>query len=181
MMQHIMNKAKPVRLVIFDIDGVFTAGQLFYSDSGHWIKAFHAQDGIGVKLLQAVDITVGIITSHQSALITSRMNDLGIQYVYQGCKQKTPAYLELLEKLQLQDEQVCYVGDDLPDIPLLARAGLGICVANAVPLVKQYAIHETSATGGHGAVREICEFILRSQNKYEQAVAPYLPAGEIMK
>ncbi len=177
-MQKIINKAKPIRLVIFDIDGVFTAGQLFYSDSGNWIKAFHAQDGIGVKLLQAVDITIGIITSHQSDLITSRMKDLGVQYVYQGCKQKMPAYLELLEKLQLQDEQVCYVGDDLPDIPLLARAGFSVSVTNAVPLVKQYANYETRAAGGQGAVREVCELILQAQGKYEQAVAPYLPAGE---
>lgn len=174
MKQTVYDKAKEIQLIIFDVDGILTDGRLFYSDSGYGIKAFHVHDGIGVKCLQAGEIEIGIITTHQSAMIDKRMQDLGIQHVYQGYHNKRPAYDELLSKLNLTPEKVCYVGDDLPDLPLMMRSRLGITVPNAVRDVKQRACWQTEARGGKGAVREIAEMILTAQNKWQNILGRYL-------
>lgn len=163
-MPTIVEKAKKIKLAIFDVDGILTEGHLFYTDEKIQIKSFHVHDGLGLQLLRRSGIAVAVITSHESTLITKRMQDLNIQHVYQGKKNKIPAYNELLETLQLTPEEVCYVGDDLPDLALIRRSGLGVTVPNAVPFVKQYADWITTAYGGKGAVREICEFIMQAQN-----------------
>lgn len=173
-MERILEKAAKIKLAIFDVDGVLTDGNLYYTDSAVDFKAFHAHDGLGIKLLQQSGVEIGIITSHQSPMITRRMAALGIQHVFQGQQHKLAAYQQLLTELQLTDENVCYVGDDLPDLPLIRRVGLGIAVANAVPFVRQHAHWQTSERGGHGAVREVCELIMRAQDTWQTMHDQYL-------
>ena len=168
------DKARDIKLIIFDVDGILTNGHLYYSDDGIGMKAFHVHDGVGIKLLQAGGIEVGIITAHQSNMIDQRMEDLGIKYVYKGYRDKRPAYNDMLMNLNITPKNVCYVGDDLPDLPLMMQSRLGITVPNAVREVKQRACWRTDAQGGQGAVREIAEMILTAQNKYDDILAPYL-------
>jgi 3-deoxy-D-manno-octulosonate 8-phosphate phosphatase (KDO 8-P phosphatase) len=173
-MQGLLEKAKKIKLVIFDVDGVLTDGRLYIPDEQMQYKAFHCHDGLGIKLLMKSGINVGIITSHKSSLITHRMQTLGIEHVYQGQEAKMPAYLDLTKTLQLSDEQVCYVGDDLPDLPLIRKAGLGITVANAPEFVRRHADWQTRQAGGHGAAREICELIMTAQQTLESIYSEYL-------
>ena len=167
-------KAQQIKLVIFDIDGVLTDGTLFYTDTETQFKAFHVHDGVGIKLLEKAEIHVAVITSHDTPVVARRTQALGIRHVYQGQRDKLPAYEELKNKLNLPDEAICYVGDDLPDLPLIRRAGLGITVANGANFVKQHADWTTTQKGGTGAVREICELILTAQNKLDALQNDYL-------
>ncbi len=176
--QTVYDKAKTIRLVIFDVDGILTNGQLFYTDEGYAIKSFYVHDGLAIKSLRAHHIEVGIITAHQSPVIDHRMQDLGIIHVYQGYQNKLPAYHDLLNKLGLTPEHVCYVGDDLPDLPLMLRSKLAITVPNAVREVKHRACWQTDARGGEGAVREIAEMILSAQQKWQAVVDDYLTTSE---
>lgn len=168
-------KARKIKLAIFDLDGVLTDGTLFYTDSEMQFKGFHAHDGLGLQLLQRGGIEVGIITCHNSDVVARRMEALKIKHVYQGQREKMGAYEDLLKKLNLTDENVAYVGDDLPDLPLIKRAGLGIAVANACDFVKQHANWQSTHFGGNGAVREICEMILRAQDALASLQSEYLP------
>jgi len=173
-MESILEKAKKIKLVIFDVDGVLTDGRLYIPDEQIQYKAFHCHDGLGIKLLMQSGIQVGIITSHDSPLITHRMKSLGVSHVYQGQEKKMAAYVHLLETLGLKDEEVCYVGDDLPDLPLIRKAGLGITVANAPSFMYNHADWKTNQRGGHGAVREICELIMTAQNTLEPIYSEFL-------
>ncbi len=176
--QIVMKKAANIKLAIFDLDGVLTDGTLFYTDSGMHLKAFHAHDGFGLKLLQKAGIELAIITGHQSEVIDRRMQALDIQHVYQGQQDKREAYADLLEKLNLSSDAVCYTGDDLPDLPLIQQSGLGFTVANAGDFIKTHADWHTQASGGHGAVREICELILQAQDHLCRLQTEYLiPCG----
>ncbi|MCG8071925.1 MAG: HAD-IIIA family hydrolase, partial [Candidatus Thiodiazotropha taylori] len=123
-MQDIHEKAKAVKLVIFDVDGVLTDGGLFLGDDGQEYKAFHSRDGHGMKMLQYTGVVIGIITGRTSEVVRLRMESLGIEYVYQGKLEKLPAYEELKQKLGLSDEQIAYVGDDVVDLPIMRRVGL---------------------------------------------------------
>ena len=156
------------------MDGVLTDGKLWLLDDGQNLKAFHCHDGLGLKLLAKSGVEIAIITSHRSPLIDKRMTQLGIQHVYQGVENKIVAYEELIAKLNLRDEEVAYTGDDLPDIAIIRRVGLGIAVANAVPFVQQFARYKTTCVGGNGAVREICELIMRAQNTLDTLHEAYL-------
>lgn len=167
------NKAKLIKLVIFDVDGVLTDGSLHFGPNGEEHKIFYVHDGLGIKLLQQSGVATAIISSRESPIVTLRMQQLGIKYIYQGQEDKTKPFAELLAKLQLKPEQVAYVGDDLPDLPLIQRAGLGICVANAHHLLKQYADWQTSKEGGKGAAREVCEMIMTAQNTLQSAFENY--------
>lgn len=158
-------KAKLIRLVIFDVDGVLTDGKLFFGPNGEEHKVFYVQDGLGLKLLQQAGIDVAIISSRKSAAVQKRLKDLGVTYVYQGQENKNIAFKKLLTKLKLSPQQVAYAGDDLPDLIVMQQVGLSICVANAHPLLKQYADWQTTATGGLGAAREVCDMILHAQGK----------------
>ncbi len=173
-MDAISEKAKHIKLLIVDIDGVLTDGTLYYTDEGTQLKGFHCHDGVGLKLLLNHDVEVAVITSHQTQVVKTRINALGITHLYQGYSDKLPAYHDIVEKLQLQPEQIAYVGDDLPDIPIIRRVGLGIAVANASALVKQHAVWETQKSGGQGAIREVSEFILQAQDKLDAAHEKYL-------
>jgi len=149
-----------IRLVAFDVDGVFTDGRFYLSDDGVESKAFHTQDGFGIRQLINAGIEVAVISGRQSAAVERRMAELGVAHVVQGCKDKVAALDELTINLGIDTKQCAYVGDDIPDLPLLNTVGYSIAVANAVSTVKEQCQHTTMARGGHGAVREVCELIL---------------------
>ena len=157
----LIDRIKALKLVIFDIDGVFTNGVLTFCEDGKEYKTFHVHDGLGVKNLMRHNIKVAIISGRKTNIVQRRFSELGVEHIYQGYTDKEPPYEELLTQLKLKDQQVAYVGDDLPDLPLIKRAGLGIAVANATPHVLAHATWQTSQAGGQGAVREICDFILK--------------------
>lgn len=167
-------KAKIIRLCIFDVDGVLTSGYLYYGPQGIKIRGFHIHDGMGIKLLQKAGIEIAIISAKHSEAVETRMKELNIQHVYLGKEDKLPAYEALKQQLMLKDEQIAYMGDDLPDLPLLTRAGLAITVPEAPAIVKQHVDYTTIKKGGKGAVREVCEWILTVQGHYPSMVQSYL-------
>lgn len=151
-----------IRLAVFDVDGVFTDGRFYLSDAGVESKAFHTQDGHGIKELLRAGIAVAVISARNSEAVRLRMAELGVPYVRQGAADKLQAFESLLAELQLQPAQCVYTGDDVPDLPLLQAAGFAVAAANAVDVVKAAADYVTQAPGGAGAVREVCELVLRS-------------------
>jgi len=162
-----------IKMVVFDVDGVLTDGKIVLDMHGVETKSFNVQDGTGIKYLLRSDIRVGLITGRQSGVVSFRARELGIEDVYQGVKVKLEAYEKLVEKHGLHDEEVCYVGDDLPDIPVMRRVGLPVAVANARLEVKNEAAYVTQAEGGAGAVREVAEEILKGQGKWDTIMSRY--------
>ncbi|MDQ7076027.1 MAG: 3-deoxy-manno-octulosonate-8-phosphatase KdsC [Gammaproteobacteria bacterium] len=173
-MHSIQQKAAQIRLVIFDIDGVLTSGALFIGDDGQEYKAFHSRDGHGLRMLQDSGVQVAIITGRSSKVVQHRAKDLGIQHVYQGRREKLPAFEELLQATGFSVEQVAYVGDDVMDLPIMIRTGLAIAVQDAHSLVKKHAHWLTPSNGGMGAGRDVCELIMEAQGTLEPALATYL-------
>jgi len=171
-----INRAKNIKCVIFDVDGVLTDGRLFFDLQGQEYKSFHAQDGQGLKLLQQQGISVAIISGRSSTIVDTRMQTLGIQHVYQGQENKIAAYNDLLEKLDLLPSQVAHVGDDLPDLALMNRSGLAIAVNDANPSIIPYTQWQTSRNGGAGAAREVCDAILTAQGSLADAIQPFVDA-----
>lgn len=157
------DKPGNVKLVAFDVDGVFTDGRFYLSDDGVESKAFNTQDGFGIRQLQNAGIAVAIISGRKSAAVEKRMAELGVEHVYLGCKDKVRVFDELLAKLGIEAAATCYAGDDLPDLPLLERAGVAIAVANAHPDVQAACDFTTAWRGGFGAVREICDRLLAAR------------------
>src|SRR6185312_14738660 len=157
-------RAARVRLAVFDVDGVLTDGRLYYGAGGEELKVFHVHDGQGLKRLQKAGVTLAIISGRDSAA-TRRMQDLGIEHVFQGDEHKLPIFERLLQKLGLTAEQTACVGDDLPDLPLLQRAGFAVAVANAQAPVREAAHYVTTSRGGRGAAREVCDLILSAQGR----------------
>lgn len=172
-MEHLVAKAKKIKCLICDVDGVLTDGLLYLDNFGNELKAFNVQDGMGLKLLMAAGIEVAVITTSQTAIIDHRMQQLGIRHYFKGQVSKLAAYEQLKLTLNIQDEEFAYIGDDLPDAPLIQHVGLGVAVANAVAEVKKVAILCTQQHGGRGAVREVCDFILHAQNKASIALQGY--------
>jgi len=172
--KEIAEKAKAIKLVIFDVDGVLTDGSLFFGDDGQEYKAFNSQDGHGMKMLQESGVRVAIITGRTSDVVKHRMNNLKIELVYQGQLDKLPAYRQILADLQIQSHEVAYVGDDVVDLPVMLRVGLAISVENAHPLAKQHAHWVTPRSGGKGAARDVCELIMSAQGNYESRMKQYL-------
>ena len=166
--------AKPIKLVIFDVDGVLTDGGLYFSDEGLELKRFNSLDGLGIQLLKNNGIQPAVITARRSKTVEHRMKNLGITHCYQGQENKRFAFETLLSELSLSNREVAYMGDDIIDLPVMAQVGLAVAVANAHPLVKQQAHFITKKTGGNGAVREVCDFLLKAQNTFDQAINPYL-------
>lgn len=173
-MKELQAKAQKIRLMIFDVDGVLTDGSLILSGSGQELKSFHSRDGLGMKMLQASGVSIAIITGRQSDVVALRMKSLGIEHVFQGQRNKLPAFETLRDQLGLDNEQVAYVGDDIVDLPIMSRIGLAIAVHDAHHLVKQRAHWQTTAVGGRGAAREACEFIMAAQGTLDTAQEPYL-------
>lgn len=173
-METLSERAKNIKLVIFDVDGVLTAGVLSYGHDGIEVKHFHVHDGQGIKLLIKSGVDIGVITTCQSSIIKRRIQDLGIHHLYQGQTDKLPAYEDLKQKLKLSDEQIAYVGDDLPDLPMLKRVGLAVTVPNAPKIIQQHTHWITKAKGGKGAAREVCDFIMQAQGTYQTIIDSYL-------
>lgn len=173
-MQDILEKASRIKLVIFDVDGVLTDGSLFLSDDGQEYKAFHSQDGFGMRLLQEAGIEIGIITGRESTLVKLRMEELGITQVMQGRREKGPALDELMEKTGLSLDEIAYVGDDVVDLPIMSRVGLSIAVQDARPIVKKHAHWITQTPGGRGAGRDVCELLLEAHGKWDDIIQRYL-------
>lgn len=170
-------KAANIRLIALDVDGIMSDGRLYFSASGDELKAFNILDGLGLKQLMKAGITVAVITGRRSPLTEKRMSDLGISHLMQGREDKKAALLELIADRNLQTEHIAYMGDDLPDLPALMFAGLGITVPNGYWLVRQHADYCTQTTGGSGAVREACDLILWAQGRLEATLAPYTDTG----
>lgn len=173
-MNELLEKAKKIKCVICDVDGVLSDGLLHIDNHGNELKSFHVQDGMGLKLLMAAGIEVGVITTARNEVVDHRMKQLGITHYYKGQVDKRAAFQKLKNTLGLQDEQFAYIGDDLPDLPIIQQVGLGVAVANAVRLVKEYADWQTTQTGGRGGVRELCDLILEAQGKTDLALMGYL-------
>jgi len=173
-MTDIIQKAKKIKLVIFDVDGVLTDGSLFVTENGEEIKAFNSKDGHGMKMLQNSGVQIAIITGRTSNIVSHRMEELGIEHVYQGKRNKYPAFVELTQKLALPPEEVAYVGDDVVDLPVMSHVGLAIAVQDAHDFVKKHADWQTPNKGGKGAARDVCELIMDAQGHLQAELASYL-------
>ena len=173
-MRDVIEKAKNIRIVIFDVDGVLTDGSLYLTDAGEEIKAFNSRDGHGMKMLKASGIELAIITARESRSVRLQAENLNISLLYQGEKNKLKVFESLITKLGLGKSSCAYVGDDLIDLPVMTRCGLSICVPSAPALVKKHAHYVTNSEGGHGAVREVCELIMLSQGTLDEQFKEYL-------
>lgn len=169
-----LTKARQVKLLALDVDGVMTNGTLLFSASGDELKAFNILDGLGIKLLMKAGVDVAVITGRTSPLTERRMNDLGIPYVMQGREDKRTALLELTTQLNIEASAIAYMGDDLPDLSAIQYAGFGITVPNGHWFVRQHADYCTTTAGGQGAVREACDLILAAQGHIESALSGFL-------
>lgn len=173
-MKDILDKAAKVKLLVFDVDGVLTDGSLIVGDDGQEYKAFFSKDGLGMKMLQQTGVKIAVITARTSDVVIHRMQSLGIKHIYQGQLEKLPAFEKILTELDLSPEQAAYVGDDVIDLPVLQQVGLAITVADAHPLVKQYAHWQTPQCGGRGAARDVCELIMQAQGTLEKQFHKYI-------
>ena len=167
----VIKRAKQIRVLLMDVDGVLTDGRIYLisqpDGSATEMKAFSAYDGAGLKLARMAGLRTGLITGRESAATSRRARELDMEFVYQGSAEKIVAYRKLLQRAGFDESEIAYVGDDLPDLPILARVGLAVAVANAVPEVKHQAHYVTRTSGGHGAVREVVELLLKAQGKWE--------------
>ena len=170
----IIEKAKNIKLVIFDVDGVMTDGGLYFDNDGGEYKAFHSLDGHGLRMLQECGVKVAVITGRKSELVNHRMKDLGVTLIYQGYRDKTPAFEALLKDVKLDKSEITYVGDDVVDLPIMSQLDFSIAVQNAHPFVKQHAQWITTRSGGYGAVRDVCEFILEAKGLLDDKLNSYL-------
>lgn len=170
------DKAKAIKCVIFDVDGVLTDGSLFFDNQGQEVKAFNSKDGHGIRMLLESNVEVAIITGRQSDLVKHRATNLKLssELIYQGYRDKRPAFADLLEKTGFTKNEIAYVGDDVIDLPVMSQVGFAIAVGDAHWFVKEQAHMTTEANGGKGAGREICEFILAAQDKLDNLLQSYL-------
>jgi 3-deoxy-D-manno-octulosonate 8-phosphate phosphatase (KDO 8-P phosphatase) len=166
----VKDRAAKIRLLLMDVDGVLTDGQIMLlslpDGEVHEMKVFSAYDGAGLKLARLAGLRTGLITGRDSAATSRRARELDMEFVYQGVAEKLAAYRRILRSAHLDDSEVAYVGDDLPDLSILTRVGLAVAVANAVPEVKSRAHYVTQTSGGAGAMREVVELILKAQGKW---------------
>lgn len=166
---------QPIELILSDVDGVLTDGSIIFNNAGIETKLFYIRDGLGIKLWKRAGGKFGIVTGRSSHIVNLRATELGIEIVRQGIEQKLAGMKEIMGSLGLRPEQVCYIGDDLPDIPAMKHAGLGVAVADAAAEVQDAADFVTAANGGRGAVRETIELILRSQHRWDDLIQIYQP------
>lgn len=164
---------RPIELILSDVDGVFTDGGVIFDNQGIETKRFHIRDGLGVKLWRRAGGKFGIITGRTSHIVSIRAAELGIDIVRQGTDQKLAVAREIMAQWKLTPEQVCYLGDDLPDLPAIRQVGLGVTVADAPEELRQAAHYVTHARGGEGAVRETIEVILKAQRRWEELLRKY--------
>ncbi|WP_148895079.1 KdsC family phosphatase [Geothermobacter ehrlichii] len=167
------DRLRKIRLLLLDVDGVLTDGRIIINDRGEETKAFHVRDGHGMKLLQRSGVRIGIITGRQSRVVAHRMRELGVDLVVQGSKNKLLPFRRILEQEGLGEDEVAYVGDDLVDLPILRRVGFAATVADACEDLVSHVHYVASRRGGDGAVREICEMILKARGDWEEVTARY--------
>lgn len=167
-------RAQQIKLLILDVDGVLTDGRLYYNAQGEEIKSFHARDGLGIKCLQSMGIEVAVISGRKDRCVEHRVAALGITHYYAGVHDKAAALADLLLKTGFSLAETAMMGDDWIDLPILRQVGLAMTVPEASLLLKKNAHYVTTAMGGHGAVREVCEFILAAQNKLNLVLQRYL-------
>lgn len=168
------SRAKLIRLMAFDVDGVMTDGGLYLSDSGEEFKRFNSLDGHGMKMLRASGVEVAIITGRASHCVAARAENLGIAYVFQGVENKLETMIDLLNKLKLSRDAAAYMGDDVVDLSVMRHVGLAISVPESPQLVREHSSYVTQRGGGHGAVREACELIMSAQGTLDAQLALYL-------
>jgi len=166
------DRASTVKLLVLDVDGVLTNGQIFLGDSGaESLKAFDIQDGLGIKLLEKIGISTVLITGRSSKMVLARCEELGIKHVHMGVENKAIALDAILQSLGLKSQECAVMGDDWPDFQMMKSAGLKVCPAQGHEAVKEIAHFVTSRSGGSGAVREVCDLILKAQNRYEELLS----------
>jgi len=170
----IERRALRIKLLLMDCDGVLTDGRLWLLESGEEQKSFHTHDGLGLSLLHRAGLKSGIITGRSSQTVTRRAAELGVEFVQQGDAEKTEAFEQVMQLAGVVENEVAFIGDDLTDIPLMQRSELAIAVADARPEAVSVAHYVTAAPGGHGAVREVVELILKSQGRWNEIVEHYL-------
>jgi 3-deoxy-D-manno-octulosonate 8-phosphate phosphatase (KDO 8-P phosphatase) len=170
----IWQRAQAVRLLILDVDGVLTDGRLYFDAKGEALKVFHVRDGHGLKMAQRAGIEVAMLSGRRSDAAYHRARELGITRFFEGLRDKLATLKEIKAALKIHPQEVAVVGDDLVDLPIMARAGLAVAVADAAPEVLSAAHWVTSNPGGRGAVREVCDLLLKAQGKWEEAIAPWM-------
>jgi len=171
--QDILARVKNIKALIVDIDGVMTDGRIVYSIYGDELKFFDVQDGLGIALLNRAGIKTFIITAKKSRIVKLRARDMKVTRAYHGFHDKLIPFNDILKRYRLRPEEICFIGDDIIDIPVLKRVGFSVAVPNAVDEVKQTTHHMTQKSGGRGAVREICDLILKSQDKWDLVTGCY--------
>jgi 3-deoxy-D-manno-octulosonate 8-phosphate phosphatase (KDO 8-P phosphatase) len=173
-MEKSIKLAIPIKLLLLDVDGVLTDGRITYTSERQELKSFHIHDGLGIKLLQRAGVHIGIVTGRSSPMVGRRAQELGITLLLQGREDKWVAMQSIQQDMQLSNDEVAYMGDDLPDLAAIRHAGLGIAPANAVAIVREHADLVTGSVGGAGAVREACEFILAAKGLLDDMHRDYL-------
>lgn len=168
-----MRRAAAVKVLIFDVDGVLTDGSLAYGPDGEAVKTFNVLDGLGIQLLQKTGVVTAIISARQSPIVARRAADLGIAHVHQGIHDKRVGFAKLQGATGFTADQCGYIGDDVIDLPLLLQVGFAVTVPTGHPEVQHRAHYVTRAGGGRGAVREVCDLVMRAQGTYDMALAPY--------
>ncbi len=174
MTSEVQKRAARIKLLLMDCDGVLTDGRVWLFEDGEEQKGFHTRDGLGISLLHRAGLRSGIISGRTSAAVQKRAEGLGMSFVIQGCEDKRKAFADMLEQAGVENLEVAYIGDDLNDIPLMLQCGLGVAVADAALETREHAHYVTSAPGGFGAVREVIELILKSQDRWDDLIAGYL-------
>jgi 3-deoxy-D-manno-octulosonate 8-phosphate phosphatase (KDO 8-P phosphatase) len=166
---------QPIELILSDVDGVLSDGSIIFDNEGIESKRFHIRDGLGIKLWKRAGGKFGLLTGRNSHIVNVRATELGIELIRQGTEQKLKAMKEIMHEFGLQAEQVCYIGDDLPDLAAIRFAGLGVSVADGCAEVRKAADYVTTLPGGRGAVRETIEMILKAQNRWLDLIQTYDP------
>ncbi|MBM4314318.1 MAG: HAD-IIIA family hydrolase [Deltaproteobacteria bacterium] len=171
--EHLFNRLRRIKLLILDVDGVMTDGRIIIDDAGLESKQFDVRDGHGLKMVMRYGIDVVLLTGRKSRVVDHRAADLGITEVHQGIWKKREVFDDILKRRNLAAEETAYIGDDVVDVPLLRRVGFGVAVADACPEAIRAAVYVTVHSGGRGAVREVCEMILRAQGRWGEVIAWY--------
>lgn len=180
-MELLKNRIDPLKLIIFDVDGVLTDGTIIYALVGNDFKMFNVHDGFGIRLLQQAGYKIAVLSSRRSVTVEKRLKELNVNDNFMGLPNKLKAYEQLKTRYDLRDHEIAYVGDDIPDLVVMKRVGFAIAVQNAVDRVKQIAHYITKKPGGYGAVREVAELILKSKGIYDRLIDQKIQEWENLK